>query len=44
MKMDCSTCEVLAMAKETVDPLKITTEIDYDLCEVQAEAEEYSSI
>lgn len=44
MKMDCSPCEVLAMAKETADHLKIITEVDYDLCEVQVEAEEYSSI
>jgi hypothetical protein len=44
MKMDCSPCEVLAMAKKTVDHLKIITEEDYDLCEVQAGAEEYSSI
>jgi hypothetical protein len=43
MKTDCSCCEVLT-AKETADNLKITTEVDYDLCEVQAEGEEYSSI
>lgn len=42
--MDCSPCEVLAMAKETVDHLKIITEVDYYLYEVQAGAEEYSSI
>jgi len=44
MEMDCSPCEVVAMAKETVDHLTIITEVVYDLCEVQAEAEEYSSI
>ena len=44
MKMDCSPCEVLATVKETADHLKIITEVDYNLCEVQADAEEYSSI